>query len=52
MKRHLSLGMIINVLDHPLELQSMQFPADAAQTCKDWNAWTATNFVDQGDAGP
>ena len=50
--RHLSLGLNINILDHPAALQNMSFPNDAAQTCKDWNIWTATHDVNQTDSGP
>ena len=50
--RYISLGLNINVLDHPMLLQTMPFPEDANQTCEDWDAWTKTHVVDQTDAGP
>ncbi|KAI0472501.1 laccase [Xylaria cf. heliscus] len=49
---HIGLGLYINILDRPEAVRNMQFPDDAAQTCADWQAWTNTHNVAQGDSGP
>ncbi|CAD6572508.1 MAG: hypothetical protein ASARMPRED_005422 [Alectoria sarmentosa] len=48
---HLSAGMLVNLVLQPDELERMKVPEALEQTCKDWNAYTAGNAVDQIDSG-
>lgn len=46
-----SLGMNINLLEAPSDLEALTFPDSSAQTCRDWWDWTGNNYVNQIDSG-
>ncbi|GME49048.1 unnamed protein product [Neofusicoccum parvum] len=48
---HASMGLNMQIVERPYELQNVQIPMVMEQTCKDWNAWTDDHVVDQIDAG-
>ena len=49
---HVSGGLYINVLERPDDIQKdMDIPGIMAQTCKDWDAYSAHDIVDEIDSG-
>lgn len=48
---HLSLGLYLNIVEQPAQINQMQIPDVMAQTCTDWNAYSKLNVVDQIDSG-
>ena len=43
--------MSMNVLERPEDITQIQIPLIMEQTCRDWDAWSKRNVVDQIDAG-
>ena len=48
---HVSAGLYINVIERPKDIQKLQIPQTAYQTCRDWAAFSGHNVVDQIDSG-
>ena len=48
---HVSGGLYVNILERPADVSKLTFPADSANTCKTWGAWTNTHVVDEIDSG-
>jgi hypothetical protein len=48
---HLSQGLFVTFMERPTEINQMQIPLVMAQTCKDWDAYTNKNVVEQIDSG-
>jgi hypothetical protein len=48
---HVSAGLYINVLERSGDIQADVFPQSISDTCASWDAWSASNFVDQIDSG-
>ena len=48
---HVSAGLYVNVLERPDDIQNIDFPADAKQTCQNWAAYTGNHMPDQIDSG-
>jgi Multicopper oxidase len=48
---HMSMGLAINVMENPADITQLQIPMVMQQTCKDWDAYSSKNVVDQIDAG-
>ena len=49
---HLSAGFVWTVLENPDALENeMKIPDIMEQTCRDWDAWSNRNIVDQIDDG-
>ncbi|KAI9703721.1 MAG: hypothetical protein M1836_007491 [Candelina mexicana] len=48
---HSAMGMTMNIMEQSEMISNMQIPMIMEQTCKDWDAWSATHVVDQIDSG-
>jgi FtsP/CotA-like multicopper oxidase with cupredoxin domain len=48
---HVSGGLYINVLERPDDIKKMTIDPSLASTCQKWDAWSASNIVDQIDSG-
>ncbi|ELR04443.1 hypothetical protein GMDG_06756 [Pseudogymnoascus destructans 20631-21] len=48
---HLSSGLSVSLLERPKEINQFQIPFIMAQTCVEWDIYTAFNTVDQIDSG-
>ncbi len=48
---HLSQGLFMTFMERPLDITQLQIPQVMAQTCKDWDAWSSKNVVDEIDSG-
>ncbi|KAI9768079.1 MAG: hypothetical protein M1840_005113 [Geoglossum simile] len=48
---HMSMGLSINVMERPADITQMQIPMVMHQTCRDWEAYSQANVVDQIDSG-
>ncbi|KAI4157769.1 MAG: hypothetical protein L6R39_000600 [Caloplaca ligustica] len=48
---HQSMGMSLNIMERPDEIKQRQIPMVMAQTCRDWDAYSSKNVVEQIDAG-
>ena len=48
---HQSMGMSLNVMERPADIAQQQIFNVVRQTCRDWDAWSKVNVVDQVDAG-
>ena len=48
---HLSQGLFQTYMERPVDIANRQIPQVMAQTCRDWDAYTKGNVVDQIDSG-
>ncbi|GME51964.1 Multicopper oxidase type 1 [Neofusicoccum parvum] len=48
---HVSAGLYLNVLERPDDIKNLAIPDSIGATCKSWDAYTASNVVDQIDSG-
>ena len=45
------MGMYVNLMERPEEINQSAIPGVIAQTCDAWNKYTETNIVEQIDSG-
>jgi hypothetical protein len=38
-------------MERPTDINQLQIPQVMAQTCRDWDAWSSRNVVDEIDSG-
>ena len=43
--------MSLNIMERPADIAQQQTLEAVGQTCRDWDAWSRGNVVDQVDAG-
>lgn len=48
---HVSQGMYINLMEQTPKIKNLNIPPEAADTCRDWWAYTGHDVVDQIDSG-
>lgn len=49
---HVSGGLYINILERPDDIRKdMDIPGIMQQTCKDWDAWSQHEIVEEIDSG-
>jgi FtsP/CotA-like multicopper oxidase with cupredoxin domain len=48
---HLAQGLYMTLMERPGDITSRDIPDVMAQTCRDWDAWSNRNVVDQIDSG-
>ncbi|KAI4158274.1 MAG: hypothetical protein LQ342_007609 [Letrouitia transgressa] len=48
---HQSMGMSLNILERPDDIQHRTIPRVMKETCRAWDRWTKTHVVEQIDAG-
>ena len=48
---HVSQGLYVNILERPADVRKQSIPQSWSQTCKDWEAFTSREIVDQIDSG-
>ncbi|CAK39469.1 uncharacterized protein An07g05530 [Aspergillus niger] len=51
MSNHASVGFVISILEHPEKIDKTSIPDSLSQTCRGWNDFSNTNFVDEIDSG-
>ncbi|KAE8381899.1 multicopper oxidase-domain-containing protein [Aspergillus bertholletiae] len=51
MSYHVSVGLLLNIVERPDEIQQLQIPRSMAQTCREWAHFSGVEFVDQIDSG-
>jgi hypothetical protein len=48
---HASQGFFSQLMEQPRAIEDISFPAQSAQTCRDWATWGSHNVVDEIDSG-
>jgi FtsP/CotA-like multicopper oxidase with cupredoxin domain len=48
---HLSTGFYLNLLERPEDVKQLKVPDSMQRTCKNWQAYTNVNIVDEIDSG-
>jgi len=48
---HSSTGLFLDFIERPSDIENLAIPSSSQQLCKDWNAYTSGNVVDQIDSG-
>ncbi|KAF2255775.1 multicopper oxidase [Trematosphaeria pertusa] len=48
---HLSMGMYVNLMENPADIDQSVIPSMMAQTCDAWNQYSSTHVVEQIDSG-
>ncbi|RAH58849.1 multicopper oxidase [Aspergillus piperis CBS 112811] len=51
MSWHVSVGLLLNVVERPDDIERLAIPESMAQTCRDWTAFSNRGFVDEIDSG-
>lgn len=48
---HLSQGLFQTYLERPQDIKKLRVPEITRRSCREWNAYTSKNVVDQIDSG-
>ncbi|KAI2954772.1 CAZyme family AA1 [Aspergillus niger] len=51
MSWHVSVGLLLNVVERPDDIERLPIPESMAQTCRDWTAFSNRGFVNEIDSG-
>ncbi|OJJ72620.1 hypothetical protein ASPBRDRAFT_150862 [Aspergillus brasiliensis CBS 101740] len=51
MSNHASAGLVISIMEHPEQFANMSIPNTLSQTCRSWDDFSNTNFVNEIDSG-
>ena len=49
--RHISVGLLVTIIEQPAQIQQLDVPDSVAQVCRDWWIFTSHDVIDQIDSG-